>query len=140
MQNHLSPGEIRGNKQVKELTFSNDTGAVNLFTVTGDVEVDLLAICKTNVASAGGCNGEVGISGSTGSIIATTDITTIAANEIWHDASPDATIEAGSVFSSNIISNGADIILTLSAQADSGAITFYVYWTPLSVGANIVAA
>lgn len=124
----------------KSKTFSNTTGAVNLFTVTGDVIVRIIAICKTNLTSAGGCNGEVGIAADTDAIIATTDVTDIDANDIWHDATPDATIEAESVSKDFIISGGADIILTPSAQIDAGAITFYCRWVGLSTDANIVAA
>ncbi len=126
-------------KTTKALTFSNDTGTVSLFTVTGDVMVKVVPICKTNVASAGAGNIELGVSGDVNAMIASTTGTDIDANEIWHDASPDANIEALSVSRDYIISNGDDIILTLSAQIDSGAITFYCLWTPLSDGATVVA-
>lgn len=124
----------------KDVTFSSTTGTVNLFTVTGEVIVRIIAVVTTNVASGGGCNGEVGIAGSTAAILATTDITLLAAREIWHDTTPDAEIEALSVMKDFIISDGNDIVLTLSAQADSGALAFHCFWTPLSADGNVVAA
>ena len=124
----------------KEVTFSSTTGAVNLFTVTGDVILRIIAVCTTNCASGGSCDGEVGISGSTDTILATTDVTLLADREIWHDATPDAEIETLSVMKDFIVSDGNDIILTLSAQADSGVLMFYCFWTPLSVDGAVVAA
>ncbi len=124
----------------KAQTYSNDTGTLTLFTVTGDVVVKVIPICKTNLTSAGACNVELGVSGDVNAMIAATDVTTIDANEIWHDASPDSNIEAFSVAREYIISNGDDIIETLSAQIDAGAITYYCFWTPLSAGATVVAA
>jgi hypothetical protein len=128
------------NKSTKELTFSNDTGTVSLFTVTGDVLVRMVGICKTNVASAAAANIECGVSADTNAMIASTVATDIDANEIWHDATPDSSIEAASTLREYLISNGDDIILTLDAQVDSGAITFHCFWTPLSEGATVVAA
>lgn len=125
---------------IKALTFSNDTGTVSLFTVTGDVIVRVIPICKTNVASAAAGNIELGVSADTDAMIAATTGTDIDANEIWNDASPTASIEAESTSRNYIISNGDDIILTLSAQIDSGAITFYCYWAALSADGSVVPA
>ncbi len=138
----IATGGFGSAKAIKAVTFSNTSGAVNLFTVTGDVIARIIAIVKTVVASAGGCNGSVGIAGATAAIIASTDITLMAADEIWHDNSPDALIEAMSVAGAAgfIISGGKDIVLTLSAQADSGAVTFYCLWSPLSADGAVVAA
>lgn len=127
-------------KATKELTFSNDTGTVSLFTVTGDVLVRVVPVCKTNVASAAAANVEMGVSGDTDAMIASTTATDIDANDIWHDASPDSNIEALSVAREYLIVNSDDIILTLSAQVDSGAITFYCWWTPMSDGGNVQSA
>jgi hypothetical protein len=124
----------------KELTFSNDTGTVSLFTVTGDLLVKIVPVCKTNVASAAAGNIEMGVSGDTNAMIAATTGTDIDANEIWVDASPDSNIEPMSTVREYIISNSDNVILTLSAQIDSGAITFYCYWSPLSDGATLTAA
>lgn len=124
----------------KELTFSNSTGTLSLFTVTGDVEVRVTAVCKTNVASAAAANIELGVSGDTNAMVVSTLATDIDANEIWNDATPTVNIEPLGSSRDYTISNGDDIILTLDAQVDSGAITFYCHWTPLSSTGNIIAA
>jgi hypothetical protein len=125
------------NRVIKSVTFLNTAGAVTLFTVTGDVSISLIGVVKVNVVSGAGCNGSVGIAGATAAIIPLTDITLMAANEIWFDNSPDAQIEAATAMRDFIISNGNDIILTLSAQADSGQIDFYCLWSPLGAGATV---
>ena len=93
-----------GDWVIKELTFSNDTGTVNVFTVTGDVVVRIIPICKTNVASAAAANIEMGISGTTDAMIASTVATDIDADDIWIDASPDSDIEPFSSIREYIIS------------------------------------
>lgn len=133
-------GGLGSRKATKELTFANDTGTVSLFTVTGDVRVSIIPICKTNVASAAAANIEMGISTDTDAIIASTLATDLDANEFWNDTSPTGNIQAADRIRSYDISNSDDVILTLSAQVDSGAITYYCYWTPLSSDGNVTAA
>jgi len=123
----------------KELTFADNTGQVPLFTVTGDVIVRIVAVVKTNCAS-GGCNVSVGIAADVDAIIPVTDITLLAAQEIWHDATPDTEIEALGSMREHIITEGNDITLNSSAADNSGAVTFYCFWTALSSGATVVAA
>jgi len=136
----IQPENIWGGPEVKTLTFSNDTGTVSLFTVTGAVRVRVVGHCTTNVASAAAANIEMGVSGDTDAMIASTLATDIDANEWWHDASPDSNIEATDVFRDYIICNGDDVILTLDAQVDSGVIAFYAYWMPLSSDGAVAAA
>jgi len=137
-------GGLAAYAETKAVTFNNTDADVTLFTVTGDVIVRVIAICKTAVASAGGCNISVGIAGATAAIIALTDCTQLAQNEIWHDASPDSLIEAMSIAGAAgfIISGGSDIVLDVEAakQVDSGAVTFYCLWTPLSADGDVTAA
>ena len=113
------------------ITFANTTGPVTLFNVSGQVLVRLIAIVQTTCASAGACNASVGIAGATAVFIPTTDVTLLAAGEIWHDGAPDSKIELGSVAAEYIVADGSNIILTLSAQVDSGEIAFYAIWGPL---------
>ena len=134
------PGKFFDVKARKTVTFDDDVGVITLFTVTGHVAVKLIAVCITNVASAGAANIEVGIAGATSTIIATTVATAVDAEEIWHDATPDAKIELLSVAAEYIITDGSDIILTPSAQVDSGVIAFYLDYAPLSVDGAVVAA
>jgi len=128
---------------IKAVTFSNTAAGFTLFTVTGDVKVKVIAICKTTCASAAGANVSIkSTSGAAGSIIAVTDVTLIAQNEIWHDATPDSQIELTSVEKDYILSGSDNIDFGLepAKQVDSGAITFYCFWTPLSADGAVVAA
>lgn len=138
--NRVPLQDQNGISVTKTLTFSDTSTAQTLFTVTGDVILNVFGICKTNIASAAAGNVEVGVSGNTAIFIATTTGTDIDANEVWHDATPDATIELDSVSAQYIVSNGQNVILTPSAQIDSGEIDFYCFWRPLSSDADVVAA
>ena len=140
-----------GLTEIKEMTFAggteNDPGdesgtgnPTTLFTVTGDVILRIIAICKTNLAGATATL-EVGVSGDTASLIAQTTATDIDANDVWHDATPDASKELDSVSAAHIISIGQDIIQTVgTADITAGAITYYCQWRPLSDDSNVVAA
>ena len=124
----------------KAVTFLISTGPIALFTVTGDVIMRVFGICKTACASAGACNGSIGVSGNTQIFVPTTDMTTLAINEVWVDASPATTVEPDLSSANYINSNGQDVILTLSAQMDSGAITFFCQWRPLTAGSKVEVA
>jgi len=140
-----------GLKAEKTMTFAggtaNDPGdydgsgnPATLFTVTGEVQVRLLAVCITSLAG-GSATIEVGLSGNTAAVIALTTATNMVAGEFWHDASPDSAIEESSVLKEFIIVNGADIIQTVAtANITSGAIKYTCLWYPLSIGAKVEAA
>lgn len=125
----------------KTVTFANTAGNVALFTVTGDVIVRTIAVCQTSCVSGAGCTAQVGIAGSLLTILPVTDITLLAAGEIWTDSTPTSNIETMVLaMQDHVIAGGADILMTLSAQADSGVIAFYAFWTACSLGATVVAA
>lgn len=112
-----------------------------IFTVTGDVIVKVIAICTTTLVFDLNAAIEIGISGDTGAIIPTTDLTVegLAARETWHDATPDSEIELLSVINGYIITDGNDIILdTTVANVTSGVIEFTCYWTPINSAGNVV--
>ena len=132
--------ELGMNKVVKEITFNNDVGTLALFTVTGDARVNIIAICKTNLASAALGNIRLGVIGNTNAMINDTLASDLDANEFWNDQSPTDVIQVKDRVRGYDISNGNDIILTLDAQIDSGAITFYCYWIAHSNGASVVGA
>lgn len=121
-------------------TGNGEIGTVALFTVTGDVRIKVSAICTETCVGAGSI--EVGIAGATATIIAQlVDATDLVTGEIWHDPTPDASIELSSVFPANIIAAGADVILTVgSANVTDGTITFVAEWEPLSTDGAVVAA
>lgn len=111
-------------------TTTGTQAAHTLFTVTGDVLVNLFAICTTNLTGAG--SGAVGTVNNTTALITTTVGTDIDATEVWQNDTP--TVEVGAVVStSKPIASGADIILTISGGTfTAGVVTFYCTWRPLS--------
>ena len=141
MSDVWGPSQFFNVKETATITFA-DTAASSpvLFTVTGDVIVKIIAVCTTDLTSAAAANVEVGIAGTTNAIIATTVATTIDAREIWHDNAADSEIEALSTAREYIITDGNDILITLSAQVDTGTLVFYCDWVPLSANGNVVAA
>jgi hypothetical protein len=127
-------------RAIKEVTFDNDTGTINLFTVTGDVVVHILAVCKTSVTSAAAANIRLGIPASTDSIIGDTLATGCTAGLIWNDQTPGSKIEPADRVRAYDVTTGENIALTLDGQVDTGAITFYLYWTDHGTGASVVSA
>jgi hypothetical protein len=111
--------------------------ATTLFTVTGDVIVNIFAVCSEDLAGAS-ATVEVGIAGNTAALIAQTTGTTIDVGEIWATTSP-ATVLA--LPSEKILMNGTDIIQTIAtANVTDGTLTYYCLWYPLSSDASVVAA
>lgn len=125
----------------KSVTFAAaTTGAVathNLFTVTGAVAVQVIGVCSVDVTGSGTIG--VGTAKTANGLIASTTGTNIDANEIWHDATPDASIEAITVLVKKIcIQNISYTIATDTLTA--GTVTFIVLWTPLTADGSVVAA
>lgn len=113
-------------------------GASTLFTVTGDVIVNVFANCSTLLTATGAATIEIGIAGNTAALVAQATATDIDADEIYLDASP-ATVET--LPSSKILIAGTDIIETIAtADVSTGVLTFYCLWTPVSANGNVVAA
>jgi len=114
-----------------------------VFTVTGQVIVKIIPVCTTTLTFDADATIELGIAGATAVIVALTDLTVegLAAEEIWHDTTPDAEIEASSVVPEHVITDSNDVILTVAtANVLTGVIAFYALWRPLSAGAGVVAA
>lgn len=132
----------------KLMTFAdetNDPGDYNgsgnpatLFTVTGTVLLRILAKC-TDTLTGTSATIEIGTALLTTGMIPLTTATNIAVNEIWHDATPDASIEATTVLAQKIVSQ--NIIQTVrTANITAGSIKYTALWYPLSADGNVVAA
>jgi hypothetical protein len=133
----------------KSMTFAggttNDPGdfdgtgnPATLFTVTGTVLMKLFATCDTNLAGASATIA-VGTALSTTGLIASTTAANIAANEIWHDATPDASIELSTIATEKIVKQ--NVIQTVgTANITSGVLTYHCIWKPISLDGNVVAA
>jgi len=120
----------------------NDGGTLDpytLFSVTGTVVMDVIGVCDTLVASAGGGTIEVGTAINTAGIIALTTASAIGvAGEIWHDASPDSSIEGIAIITPKVVTQ--DVILTTkTADVTAGVIKFYCMWSPLSQDGNVTS-
>jgi len=132
-------GEAVETRIVQQITFANTSGVVPLFDVTGDVKVRLFCVVATSVASAIGCDAQVGIAADPDAIVPLTDVTLLSAREFWYDDSPEIEIETLEVERLYYLSDGNNIIMTLSAQADSGVLRWYCFWTPLSDDGAVTA-
>lgn len=108
------------------------------FTVTGMVEVMVIGVGVVAPTSAGGGSLAVGTVVNPTGLITTTTATAIAANEIWHDATPDATLELTSVATKKIITTNI-ILTTATADITAGTIKLIVRWAPISADGNVVA-
>jgi len=126
--------------------FTDDTGAAaayTIFTVTGDVMVQVFGLCQVALTSGGAATCELGIAGNTAALIAQTAFDDIDQYETWQDAGPEANpgnvaTAMGAYF---VIANGVDVIFTIGAAAlTAGDIDFHAFWRPLSLDGNLVAA
>lgn len=114
------------------------TGTFKLATVTGVVALQCFAVCGTDVAGAT-AKLEVGTALSTAGLIAQTLATDIDVGDIWHDATPDASIELTSVATKKIVTQDVNYLITV-ADITGGVVTFYFRWTPISSNGNVVVA
>lgn len=115
--------------------YTGTNNPYTLFTVTGVVEISILAICTVSLVGASATI-EVGTATTTAGLIAQTTATDIDADDIWHDASPDATVELTSVVTRKIVSE--NVIITVgTANITAGAIKFIIRWAPLSSDGNV---
>jgi len=109
-----------------------------LFTVTGDVLVRVIGICKTTLVGAATL--EVGVTNATASLLPQiTNATTLVENECWADATP--TLAESITLTYSAIGGGLDIIQTVgTANITAGVIDYYCFWQPLSDDGMVVAA
>lgn len=115
------------------------TGAIGqhtLFTVTGNVLVNVFGICDTDLAGATATI-SIGSAGNVAGIVALTTATDIDDGDVWVDATPGVQLEAlpNRAF---IVNDGQDITIDiLTAAISGGVIDFYCLWRPLSSDGNI---
>lgn len=118
--------------------FDGTGNPYTLFNVTGTVFMKLFAVCGTDLAGAT-ATVEVGTALSTAGLIAQTTATDIGAGEIWHDATPDTSVEASTVAAEKIVNQ--DVIQTVgTANITGGALTYYCLWRPISANATVTPA
>lgn len=106
-----------------------------LFTVTGTVAMKLFGICTADLAGATATL-EVGTALSTAGLIAQTTATDLDVNEIWHDATPDSSIELMSVATEKIVQQDVQE-LAGTANITSGNVKYICLYRPLTPGATV---
>ena len=115
--------------------FDGTGNPATLFTVTGTVMMKLFATVDTTLQGATATIA-VGTALSTAGLIASTTATLLAVNEIWHDATPDSSIELTSVATEKIVRQ--NVIQTVgTANITAGAITYHCIWKPISLDGNV---
>lgn len=120
--------------------WGDDGGALDggaLFTVTGTVRMRIIGIVETTLVGAATIN--IGTTKDVAGLIAqVADASGMAINEIWHDATVDASVELSSVAVEKIVANGLDVLLyNGTANITAGAIRFLVSWYPVSKGSQV---
>lgn len=110
-----------------------------IFDVTGTVLMKLFARCSTTLTIDPTATLEVGTAATTAGLIAQTAGDAIDAEEIWHDATPDASIEETSVIAERIVSDSVQG-LTATANINTGVIDYVCLWKPISKNGNVVSA
>jgi hypothetical protein len=128
--------------------WGDDGGALDdsaLFTVTGLVQAQVLAVCTT-LLTGDTATIEVGITGDTAIFLPTETATQIDADQIWvNDAANAAYIilgeeEAAADNLPKYLLYGNDIILTVkTANVTAGVLDFYCIWSPISTDGDVTA-
>jgi len=117
----------------------NGTGNPStLLTVTGTVELVVIAVCTVAFVGSSATL-ELGTALSTAGLIALTTAASITVGDIWHDASPDSSIEASSVAARKIVNE--DVKFTVkTADISAGSLKLFIFWNPISSDGKVVLA
>lgn len=128
-----------GHEAHNRVTFDAANGKIGTFTlfeVTGTVAVRIVATCEVNLAGSGTL--AIGTVITPTGLITTTTATDIDAGDIWHDATPDASVELSSVSAEKIVNQS--VIATVATNTiTSGRIKFTVLWKPISEDGYLVS-
>jgi hypothetical protein len=115
-----------------------------IFTVTGLVYAQVIAVCPTISLVGNSATIEVGITGDTAIFLPQETATQIDAGQIWvNDAANSTYIIAGgeTAAAGNLpeyLLYGNDIILTVgTANITAGELDFYCIWRPISSDADV---
>jgi hypothetical protein len=139
---NAAPLDLPGRTETQRWTFAaGSTGAIGAHTlasVTGLVAVRVVARVVSDLTSAGAPTAEVGITGSTPTLLAqVADATGMDSGEIWHDATVDAKIELLTVLGTKHLTT-QNIILTIgTATITGGSMDFTILWSPISEDGNL---
>jgi uncharacterized repeat protein (TIGR02543 family) len=120
-----------------------NTGAITIFTVTGDVLLTCFGAVTTALTSTGNTGTlALGVSGSTTTLIGTTTVDGTklhTAKQVWADTSASALIVAMPGTSGWYAVSGTNVILTVATNnMTAGGMNLYAIWLPMSAGASVV--
>ena len=127
----------------KEIEFSAATED-DVFEVTGLVALKVVGVCTERVTDHGD-NASLGTSDSTQALIANTTGANLHAGNVgalWVDAAPQTSskIKADAFDADMAVVNGDDIVVTSTANINSGKIKFYCWWKPISANGDVAPA
>jgi hypothetical protein len=118
--------------------FDGSGNPATLFTVTGTVFCKIFAVVEVLPVGATATLA-VGTTITAGGLIASTTATLLAVGEIWHDATPDASVEATTVVAEKIVNQDIKQVAG-TANITAGRLKYICLWRPASNGATLVAA
>jgi hypothetical protein len=118
--------------------FDGTGNPATLFTVSGTVYMKLFAVVQTDLAGAGATL-IVGTAKNTSGLLALTTATDLDQYEIWHDATPDASIEAATVATEKIVNQNV-IQTAATANITSGVLRYICMWRPITANASVAPA
>lgn len=143
----VTPGGMARYRETKTVTFTGASGlgavgAVPIFTVTGEVLVEIIVPFTTTLLTEAAPTATIalGVTGNTTLFIAATTATLLIANSFWESAAPKAN---GAAIPNALkdIAITDNIIATVGGQAVDGGVTrFDVLWLPLSSDGLLVPA
>ena len=154
LETYLLPGRVveLSSRIIKIVQFDGTAGVgavgtINLYTVSGGIDFVLEAYCTETLVDASNlATISVGVTGDTAKIIPITGAAgqggiTIAVNELWHDASPDSSIELTSDAEKSFTIYNKNIIATIAGEAiTDGVLIFSLLYTPKTSNAVVEAA
>jgi hypothetical protein len=120
-----------------------NTGALTIFTITGDVILTCWGAVTTALTSTGNTGTlALGVSGATTTLIGTTTVDGTklhTAKFVWADTAAASLIVALPGTSGWYAVSGTNVILTVATNnMTAGGMTIYCAWLPISAGASVV--
>lgn len=122
----------------------NTVATHEIFTVTGAVELEIIAECTKDVTSGGSATICLGVEGATNAFIADTVFSLIDVGEVWDTAVDGTTTKYGAATAMGLakqrIFGGLDVGYEVKTAAlTDGKIKFHCFWKPLNSTGAVAA-
>ncbi len=118
------------------VAWTTGNSPVTLFTVTGKVLLQLMAVVTNGLV-------EVGVAGATAAMLPQVVVngTNFPTGAVWTDSSPTLKAESLGDAYSAVFEADANVIATIATNSvTAGGLIIYCRWIPLSPGATVVSA